>query len=361
MSLLNMLWYRPLCGAVDRSSPQGREGSGGGPRLSLLSNVAPHPNRFRAARSIRFDRPAAGAVSAHVFAAFFALLLLLIAGRIPALAAETAVVTDAAPAIWTVEQDGKKLYLFGSMHLLPAQVKWRRAEIDDAIAASSVFVFEAPIGGGSSSAMSNFIESGGKLKDGKTLEDVLPADLYAKVEDAAWKVNYPPAMLRPFRPWLAAVSLELFTYIKAGFSTYYGVDYLIEKDATDRGKKLDYLETVEEQLSFFSRLDRKVEIAYLRETARSIMEEPGSPAELINAWASGKPEQMIGILEAAFDKVPVLRAQLLVARNKNWIAKLEAMLKSGDTHFVTVGVGHLVGPDSVIALLRAKGYKITGP
>jgi len=37
------------------------------------------------------------------------------------------------------------------------------------------------------------------------------------------------------------------------------------------------------------------------------------------------------------------------------------MLASPDTHFVTVGVGHLVGPDSVVARLRAKGYKVLGP
>jgi uncharacterized protein YbaP (TraB family) len=37
------------------------------------------------------------------------------------------------------------------------------------------------------------------------------------------------------------------------------------------------------------------------------------------------------------------------------------MLASEKTHFVTVGVGHLVGRDSLVALLRAKGYKVTGP
>jgi uncharacterized protein YbaP (TraB family) len=360
MSAPHLHCYRPHCGAVDRSSPQGEKDRVGGHAGEHAQPLPPARTVSRFALK-QFDRPAVGTVAIQIFAALFAVLLLFISARAPALAAEPTLVTDATPAMWTVEKDGKKLYLFGSMHLLPAQVKWRRPEIDDAIAASSVFVFEAPVGGNSSSAMSKFIETGGKLKDGQTLQDILPAELYAKVEDASWKVNYPPQMLKTFRPWFAAVSLELFTYIKAGFSTYYGVDYLIEKNAQDEGKKIDYLETVEEQLSFFSRLDRKVEISYLRETVRSIMEEPNSALELINAWSSGKPEQMIGILEAAFDKIPVLRSQLLVARNKNWVPKIEAMLKSGDTHFVTVGVGHLVGPDSVIAQLKAKGYKITGP
>ena len=57
----------------------------------------------------------------------------------------------------------------------------------------------------------------------------------------------------------------------------------------------------------------------------------------------------------------MLRAQLLVARNRNWVPQLKAMLASGKTHFVTVGIGHLVGRDSVVAMLRAKGYRVTGP
>lgn len=291
-----------------------------------------------------------------------ALVALLLAFTLAkaAAAAEPAIITNATPALWIVEKNGKKLYLFGSMHLLPSQVKWRRAEIDDAIAAAKVFVFEAPVGGGST-ATNQFIETGGKLKEGTTLQSILPADLYEKVEDASWKVNYPPMLLKQFRPWLAAVSLELFSYIKAGFSTYYGVDHLIEDQAKGAKRKIEYLESVEEQLSFFARLDRDIEIAYLRETVRSILEEPNAPTELVNSWASGNPGKITNILEEAFAKVPVLRAQLLVARNKNWIPKIEAMLKEPDLHFVTVGVGHLVGPDSVVALLKAKGYKVTGP
>ena len=278
-----------------------------------------------------------------------------------ACAADEAPATQATPALWTIEKDGKTLYLFGSIHLLPPRIAWRRPEIDAAIAASKVFVFEAPVDGGGAGAMSTFIETGGKLPEGTTLQDVLPPDLYAQVEDAAWKVNYPPMALKQFRPWLVAVSLELFSYIKAGFSTWYGVDHLIESDAKLNGRTLDYLETVEGQLSFFSHLDRKTEIAYLRETVRSIAEEPNSPNDLVAAWASGKPAKMIGLLDEAFAKVPALRAQLLVARNKNWLPKLEAMLASPETHFVTVGVGHLVGPDSVVAALKAKGYKVLGP
>jgi len=37
------------------------------------------------------------------------------------------------------------------------------------------------------------------------------------------------------------------------------------------------------------------------------------------------------------------------------------MIEDGRTHMIVVGAAHLVGPDSIIAMLRAKGVKVEGP
>jgi uncharacterized protein YbaP (TraB family) len=37
------------------------------------------------------------------------------------------------------------------------------------------------------------------------------------------------------------------------------------------------------------------------------------------------------------------------------------LLKSSERAFIVVGVGHLVGPDSVPALLRRRGVAVEGP
>jgi hypothetical protein len=167
--------------------------------------------------------------------------------------------------------------------------------------------------------------------------------------------------LEPLRPWLAGVYLELYSYIKAGFSSFYGVDHVIDQDAKARGAEVQYLETVDEQLSNFSVLSRRGEIAYLRATVKGVLEEPDMPIMLLNAWAASDTAALGKVLDEGFAEVPQLRAQLLVGRNRKWVPKLRAMLGSGKTHFVTVGAGHLVGRDSVVAMLRARGYKVTGP
>lgn len=292
--------------------------------------------------------------------AWAAVIALLLAFAPLARAEQPAVPDVAKPPLWVVERGNTKLYLFGSLHLLPPQTKWTYDALDKARAEAKVFVFEAPLdqGGG---AMARFVEKAGRLPFGKKLAAVLPAKLHEELQRAAWSVQYPPKLLEPLRPWLAGVYLELYSYIKVGFSSYYGVDHVIEQDARARGAELAYLETVEQQLSNFSLLTKSGEVAYLQATVKGVLEEPDMPLMLLNAWAAGDTAALGKVLDEGFVEVPQLRAQLLVGRNRKWVPQLRAMLASGKTHFVTVGAGHLVGRDSVVAMLRARGYKVTGP
>jgi uncharacterized protein len=266
----------------------------------------------------------------------------------------------ASPPLWVVERDGRTLYLFGSIHLLPPEVKWQRDELTKARAASQVFVFEAPLDQ-EGVGMTSFVEKQGRLTGGRKLKDVIGGALYDKLQTAAWGVQCSSKMFETFRPWMAGVYLELCSYIKLGFSRFYGVDQVIEEEARARGAELDYFETVEEQLSYFATLDRATELAYLRAVVRAVQEEPNQPTKLLQAWAAGHGEVLAGLVNEGFKEVPLLRRRLLVARNKNWAPRIRAMLASDKTHFVTVGVGHLVGRDSVVSMLRAKGYRVTGP
>jgi uncharacterized protein YbaP (TraB family) len=45
-------------------------------------------------------------------------------------------------------------------------------------------------------------------------------------------------------------------------------------------------------------------------------------------------------------------------RNIDWVNKIEEMMSEDKNILVIVGAGHLVGPDSVVALLKEKGYRV---
>ena len=47
----------------------------------------------------------------------------------------------------------------------------------------------------------------------------------------------------------------------------------------------------------------------------------------------------------------------VVGRNRRWVPQIEECL-SQQKCFVVVGAAHLVGPDGLVAMLRAKGYTV---
>src|SRR3569832_777584 len=56
------------------------------------------------------------------------------------------VAASAAPAMWEVSDADSKVWLFGSVHVLPSGLAWRTPVLDDAMKQSSLVYFEADIG-----------------------------------------------------------------------------------------------------------------------------------------------------------------------------------------------------------------------
>ena len=67
------------------------------------------------------------------------------------------------------------------------------------------------------------------------------------------------------------------------------------------------------------------------------------------------------IMNTGMEDFPPLNQRLLHDRHTKWAPQIERMLADGRTHVVVVGSAHLVGKDSVVAMLRAKGIKVEGP
>ncbi len=58
---------------------------------------------------------------------------------------------------------------------------------------------------------------------------------------------------------------------------------------------------------------------------------------------------------------PGIYRTLVVARNQRWVDAITERLHGRGEAVVVVGVGHLIGPDSVPSLLRARGVRVDGP
>jgi uncharacterized protein YbaP (TraB family) len=266
------------------------------------------------------------------------------------------------PALWKISGPRGNVYLFGSFHMLPPDVRWRTPALQTALNEASSVVLETDLAGlqdpqGAQALVAKF----GLLPGGQTLAGVLGPRAYADVEKTAAALQVPPASLASFRPWLAGTVLAVVSVARLGFDPNAGVDHQIAQWAAANGKALRSLESNEAQFRVFADLTPRQEAEFLAATLRQIGETPRLLKEMLTAYRRGDTGGIERTINAGFDDFPALRERLLKGRHDKWLPQIEKMIAQGGSHVVVVGAAHLVGPDSVVAMLRSKGVKIEGP
>jgi uncharacterized protein YbaP (TraB family) len=290
-----------------------------------------------------------------------ALSLLLI---LPAIAHATDSVgtVEAHPTLWVVHgKTGGTVYLFGAIHLLPPNIAWHRAEVDDAMAASDSFVFEAPTDASGAAEVKAYVAAHGMLPDGVTLSSLLPPEARKDYADAVAKAQLPPAMVDHEQPWLAAITLEVAMMMHQNYAPDAGVDREVAAYATAHGRQLRYLETIGQQMALMDPPDRTLAIKEFAVDLKSLGDGPAEINAMVDAWSHGDQPAIDKIMNGDLAKEPGARKLLLDDRNKAWVGKIEAMLAEPHAIFITVGAAHLAGPGGVPALLRKAGYRVDGP
>ncbi|OOZ38387.1 hypothetical protein BOW52_08665 [Solemya elarraichensis gill symbiont] len=51
--------------------------------------------------------------------------------------------------------------------------------------------------------------------------------------------------------------------------------------------------------------------------------------------------------------------RVLVARNRRWLPRVETHISSPGKTMIVVGAAHLAGKQSLIAMLKSKGYEVS--
>jgi len=146
--------------------------------------------------------------------------------------------------------------------------------------------------------------------------------------------------------------------MKAGFDPQLGLDMHFYEQAKQDNKAVQGLETVEYQLARFDEMPLELQDHLLAETLKELDTEQASMSKLIEAWRTGNAPAVEKIVLKDLQQEPQLYQRLLVERNKNWMPKLEALFARRSRALVVVGAAHLVGPDGLLAMLKAKGFKI---
>lgn len=262
----------------------------------------------------------------------------------------------ARPALWRIADADTTIYLFGTIHMLPAGTDWRSEAVDQALAASRAVYFEADVES-NPGGLNALVERLGRLPPAERLSDQLDARQRSDLQIAAGRLGIAMQALDTMRPWFAAVTIADAAIRSAGFSSDGGVEATLRREARAASKELRYLETVERQLSALADMPAQAQVTYLDFTLIDLDQARESLSAMAGAWRVGDTEKLQRLLiDEDIARLPELREALLTRRNTEWAALLDDLLaRESGSLLVAVGAAHLLGDDGLPALMTARG------
>lgn len=269
------------------------------------------------------------------------------------------------PAIWLLQDEDTKIYLFGTVHILPPGFRWRSAAVGNVIQEADELVLE--------------------VGDREMMDDptaFFDAMQLGKVAPLAWRVSperreplqrmldeigFPSIAVDSMHSWAAALMIMAMAAMQGyvGEDGEFpdpgempGVEDGLEAEFRALNRPISGVETVAQQMGFFSGLS----FAQQRELLEAMIDDYARASaaredrDLLNAWVRGDPD---GVVISNADMPGALYDVLLPRRNRAWTDWLIARLDRPGTILFAVGAGHLAGPDSVQTMLAGRGYTVT--
>lgn len=265
---------------------------------------------------------------------------------------------SAAPAMWEVRDRDSVVYLFGSMHVLRPDVRWRTAAFDRAYAAADKVWFETRIDVGPDRIQA-LVDQYGVDPDRSLTQKLSPTAL-ATLRPVLDRGGVPLERVERLRPWAAAMMLSVAPMTKDGGSVASGVDAATTQRARVAEKPIAAFETIEQQLRIFAELPEQAELDYLDDVAREQLTPPRNGVALERAWLKGDMDalgsRLVGPMKTGR---PALYEALLHRRNLAWADRLDAEMRQGSgAQLVVVGALHMAGNQGLPALMKARGYAV---
>lgn len=265
----------------------------------------------------------------------------------------------ASPAMWKVADKDTTIYLFGTIHLLPKDTKWRSPVFDQAAAMSDSLVLETVIDDGNPAATMGELFKLALSSDLPPLAQRVEPAKRAALATAIAKSGMPAQAFDKLETWAAAFLLLGVQFQNLGLDPASGVESVLKKQFKAGGKPIGELETNAEQLGFFDTLSEDAQRKFLAD----VLENPASMKQqfafMLDAWSRGDVKGIADSFNSDLGDAPELKDVLLVRRNANWARWVKGRLDQPGTVLIAVGAGHLAGDKSVVTMLQNQGVKVT--
>ena len=261
--------------------------------------------------------------------------------------------------IWEVEKDCKSSYIVGTAHFFPYSFK---ASLHRCLQNARTVMFEGPL---DQENMARVVNCGFDQQsnyhifddlDRKTI-DRITHEITPKCRDKdtffifnlrKFSMENPVyELVKGMKTWLAFFTIWSNYLQKNGWK--YSVDLEGYNMAVQLGKKIVFLETIEEQINVLESISRDRIIDFLRQ----VDHWPKLAREYAASYLAGDLEK----LRSKGPRFPSRHRSVIDRRDQIFFERLREYLKQGDV-VALVGAPHVSGMSK---LLRKDGYKISGP
>ncbi|MDG3088822.1 TraB/GumN family protein [Vibrio hannami] len=271
------------------------------------------------------------------FSISIAILLLSLAG-----------LANAEPLYWKATKGDKELMILGSIHLGKEEMLPLPKAVNNFLDSSDALILEADLDSASA----------GVPDVNELSNDYLNRKQKAKIRKIGAEVGIDGDVLLSQPTWKTALVLQLAYFYSLGYKHEWGIDNYIANQARLNDIPVKGLETVEYQLSLFSN-SKQIGRDLLNEIVDEWEKNKRISECLMNDWMSGDKNKLESLVleTSGSDEIA---SKFIYERNREWADKLDspAFLKEDGRYLVVVGTLHLVGQDSLISLLKSKGFRI---
>ena len=269
----------------------------------------------------------------------------------------TGSIANAAPAMWEVRDKDTTIYLFGAMHVLAPNVKWRTRRFDRAYVQADKVWFETRADADPAEVQA-LVDRYGVDPD-RSLTEKLPPRTVATLKAALDRDGASLDQVDRLRPWAAAMMLSVLPMTQKGASVAAGADATVTRQAKAADKPIATFETLEQQIKLFADLPEAVEVQYLDDVAAETLAPPRNGVALQSAWLQGDMDKLGPLVAGAMKRDrPALYEVLLKRRNEAWTQALVAEMAKPGVELVAVGALHMAGDDGLPALMAARGFQV---
>ena len=256
--------------------------------------------------------------------------------------------------LWEVSGNGlkKPSYIFGTFHLMCKDDIQFSSQLKTALAGTDKLYLEMDMDD-PSILLSGFLMM--NMKDGKKLQDLYTEAEYHKIETFFKDtLGTPLAFLQKTKPFFLVAML----YPKMmPCKTVSGVEEGLMKLAKENKKEIKGLETMEFQAAVFDSIPYEEQAKELLKSIDSLASYQKYFDTMINVYKTQRLTEIEALFKDSEFGMEAHQDILLNDRNKNWVKQLKTIM-AGESVFVGVGAGHLVGKEGLMSLLKKEGYTL---